>query len=131
MEYFEKTINELICKNDIMSLGKKNNLYILIDTCFFNLKITYYEAKKSYLINLDENIRIVKYSKIILKKAIHFGGSSIRDFKGITGKSGNFQSEFKVYDRAKKRCSRNNCSGQISRKIISNRSTFICSVCQK
>ncbi len=72
--------------------------------------------KKSYLINLEENKRIVKYSKIILKKAIDFGGSSIRDFKGITGKSGNFQSEFKVYDRTKKRCSRNNCSGQISRK---------------
>ena len=87
--------------------------------------------KKSYLINLDENKRIVKYSKLILKKAIDFGGSSIRDFKGITGKSGNFQSEFKVYDRAKKKCSRNNCFGQISRKIISNRSTFICSVCQK
>ena len=87
--------------------------------------------KKSHLIDLNESKRIVKYSKIILNKAIHFGGSSIRDFKGITGKSGKFQSEFKVYDREKKRCSRSNCSGLISRKIISNRSTFICTVCQK
>jgi len=102
---------------------------IYVNEILFQAKINPF--RKSFLINLDENKRIVKYSKIILKKAIHFGGSSIRDFKGITGESGNFQSEFKVYDRAKKKCSRNNCFGQISRKIISNRSTFICSVCQK
>ena len=41
-------------------------------------------------IDLNERKRIIKYSKIILNKAIYFGGSSIRDFKGINGKSGNF-----------------------------------------
>ena len=120
-----KNIKNLLLDQKLVSgLG---NIYV--NEILFQAKINPF--KKSYLINLDENKRIVKYSKIILKKAIDFGGSSIRDFKGITGKSGNFQSEFKVYDRTKKRCSRNNCSGQISRKIISNRSTFICSVCQK
>ena len=120
-----KNIKNLLLDQKLVSgLG---NIYV--NEILFQAKINPF--KKSYLINLDENKRIVKYSKIILKKAIDFGGSSIRDFKGITGKSGNFQSEFKVYDRAKKRCSRNNCFGQISRKIISNRSTFICSVCQK
>ena len=121
-----------MCIRDSLLLDRKlvsglGNIYV--NEILFQAKINPF--KKSYLINLDENKRIVKYSKIILKKAIRFGGSSIRDFKGITGKSGNFQSEFKVYDRAKKRCSRNKCSGQIRRKIISNRSTFICSVCQK
>mgnify|MGYP006215833705 CR=1 FL=1 len=120
-----KNIKNLLLDQKLVSgLG---NIYV--NEILFQAKINPF--KKSYLINLEENKRIVKYSKIILKKAIDFGGSSIRDFKGITGKSGNFQSEFKVYDRTKKRCSRNNCSGQISRKIISNRSTFICSVCQK
>ena len=120
-----KNIKNLLLDQKLVSgLG---NIYV--NEILFQAKINPF--KKSYLINLDENKRIVKYSKIILKKAIDFGGSSIKDFKGITGKSGNSQSEFKVYDRAKKRCSRNNCFGQISRKIISNRSTFICSVCQK
>ena len=120
-----KNIKNLLLDQKLVSgLG---NIYV--NEILFQAKINPF--KKSYLINLDENKRIVKYSKIILNKAIRFGGSSIRDFKGITGKSGNFQSEFKVYDRAKKRCSRNKCSGQIRRKIISNRSTFICSVCQK
>ncbi len=120
-----KNIKNLLLDQKLVSgLG---NIYV--NEILFQAKINPF--KKSYLINLDENKRIIKYSKIILNKAIRFGGSSIRDFKGISGKSGNFQSEFKVYDRAKKRCSRSKCSGQIRRKIISNRSTFICSVCQK
>ena len=116
--------NVLLDQKLVSGLG---NIYV--NEILYQAKVNPF--KKSHLIDLNEIKRIVKYSKIILKKAIQFGGSSIRDFKGITGKSGNFQSEFKVYDRAKKRCSRNNCSGQIKRKIISNRSTFICSVCQK
>ena len=37
----------------------------------------------------------------MLKKAIRFGGSSIRDFKNVSGKGsiGLFQNEFKVYQR--------------------------------
>ena len=125
LENRTKNIKNILLDQKLVSgLG---NIYV--NEILFQAKINPF--KKSYLINLDENKRIVKYSKIILKKAIDFGGSSIRDFKGVTGKSGNFQSEFKVYDRAKKRCSRKKCSGQIRRKIISNRSTFICSVCQK
>ena len=120
-----KNIKNLLLDQKLVSgLG---NIYV--NEILYQAKINPF--KKSHLIGLDENKRIIKYSKIILKKAIHFGGSSIRDFKGTTGKSGNFQSEFKVYDREEKRCSRNKCSGLIRRKIISNRSTFMCTVCQK
>ena len=118
-----------IKKNNFLKKELLKPTKIYVNEILYQAKVNPF--KKSHLIELNEIKRIVKYSKIILNKAINFGGSSIRDFKGITGKSGNFQSEFKVYDRTKKRCSRNNCSGQISRKIISNRSTFICSVCQK
>ena len=52
------------------------------------------------------------------KRSRKFDCSDFRNFKGVTGKSGNFQSEFKVYDCEKKRCSRNNCSALIKRKII-------------
>ena len=120
-----KNIKNLLLDQKLVSgLG---NIYV--NEILYQAKVNPF--KKSQLIDLNENKRIVKYSKIILNKAIYFGGSSIRDFKGINGKSGNFQSEFKVYDREKKRCSRNNCSGLIRRKIISNRSTFMCNVCQK
>ena len=133
---FNKTYLSKILKNrtkNIKNLLLDQKLVSGLGNIYVN-EILYYAKinpfKKSCLISINENKRIVKYSKIILNKAIQFGGSSIRDFKGITGKSGNFQSEFKVYDRAKKRCSRSNCSGQIRRKIISNRSTFMCTVCQ-
>jgi len=120
-----KNIKNLLLDQKLVSgLG---NIYV--NEILYQAKVSPF--KKSHLIELNEIKKIVKYSKIILNKAISFGGSSIRDFKGITGKSGNFQSEFKVYDREEKRCSRYNCSGQIKRKIISNRSTFMCTVCQK
>ena len=74
---------------------------------------------------------IILFSKKVLTKAIKKGGSSIRDFKDTFGKSGNFQNEFKVYQREDLNCPRNKCIGKIKKKIISNRSTFFCNICQK
>ena len=75
--------------------------------------------------------RIISFSKSVLNKAIQRGGSSIRDFRNISGKSGNFQKEFKVYQRENLNCLRNKCSGKIKKISISNRSTFFCNTCQK
>ena len=46
--------------------------------------------------------KIITFSKSVLNKAIQKGGSSIRDFKNTLGESGNFQKEFKVYQREKR-----------------------------
>ena len=75
--------------------------------------------------------KIITYSKSILNRAIKKGGSSIRDFKNITGKSGNFQKEFRVYQRENLSCLRTKCNGKIQKIFISNRSTFFCNTCQK
>jgi formamidopyrimidine-DNA glycosylase len=75
--------------------------------------------------------KIVTYSKSVLNKAIKKGGSSIRDFKNISGKSGNFQKEFKVYQRENLNCLRGKCGGKIKKIFVSNRSTFFCNNCQK
>ena len=75
--------------------------------------------------------KIILYSKSVLNKAIQKGGSSIRDFKNTSGKIGNFQKEFKVYQRENLNCLRNKCTGQIQKIFISNRSTFFCNNCQK
>jgi len=75
--------------------------------------------------------KIIKFSKKVLSRAIKKGGSSIRDFKNISGKNGNFQKEFKVYQRENLNCSRNKCTGKITKIFISNRSTFFCNICQK
>ena len=75
--------------------------------------------------------KIISFSKSVLKKAIKKGGSSIRDFKNTSGQSGNFQKEFKVYQRENLNCPRNKCTGKIKKIFISNRSTFFCNTCQK
>ena len=74
---------------------------------------------------------IILFSKKVLNRAIKKGGSSIRDFRDAFGKSGNFQKEFKVYQRENLNCFRSKCKGRIKKIFISNRSTFFCNICQK
>ena len=75
--------------------------------------------------------KIIFFSKSVLNKAIKKGGSSIRNFKNISGKTGNFQKEFKVYQRENLNCLRSKCIGKIKKIFISSRSTFFCNICQK
>ncbi len=69
--------------------------------------------------------------KIDSIKATIREGLSIRDFKNISGRKGNFQKNLKVYERDKFNCKRLKCRGIIQKKTISNRSTFFCNTCQK
>ena len=83
----------------------------------------------SKLTSTDLN-KIIKYSRITLKNAIKFGGSSIKDFKSVSGGGGSFQTKFNVYDRENQKCNKSKCKGIIQKRYISNRSTFICNFCQ-
>jgi len=87
--------------------------------------------KQANLLKKKNCRKIIVNSKKILLDAIKKGGSSIRDFKNTSGKIGNFQRNFKVYEREGLRCKRFECKGVIQKKIISNRSTFFCNTCQK
>ena len=87
--------------------------------------------KKAKRLNKNECFNVILNSKKILQQAINKGGSSIRDFKDISGNKGNFQKEFKVYRQDGSDCKRTNCKGIIKKKIKSNRSTFFCVSCQK
>jgi len=86
--------------------------------------------RKAKHLTKDEYKKILSNSKLVLKKAIKKGGSSIRDFKNINGKVGNFQKDFKVYQRENLQCLEPKCSGIIKKKIMSNRSSFFCNYCQ-
>ena len=82
-------------------------------------------------INKKEIGDIIKFTKKILIKSIDQGGSSIKNFVNIEGKSGSFQQKFNVYNREKSKCNRNKCLGIIQKINISNRSSYFCSKCQK
>tara|TARA_B110001452_G_C15191022_1_gene413548 strand:+ start:20 stop:883 length:864 start_codon:yes stop_codon:yes gene_type:complete len=88
-------------------------------------------TKKAMKLSNKECEKIILFSKRVLYQAIIKGGSTIRDFKNISGDSGNFQKVFKVYQRENQNCLRNKCTGKIKKKITSNRSTFFCNTCQK
>ncbi len=57
------------------------------------------------------------------------GGSSLRDHRRTDGALGDFQHNFRVYDREGEPCPA--CKGKIKRIVQTGRSTFYCPSCQK
>jgi formamidopyrimidine-DNA glycosylase len=124
-------------------LNKKKNIKsFLLDQKFVSGIGNIYASEILFLSRINPKIyamklsrekckKIIFFSKIVLNKAIKKGGSSIRDFKNISGISGNFQKEFKVYQRENLNCLRSKCTGKIKKIFISDRSTFFCNTCQK
>ena len=115
--------NFLLDQKYVSGLG---NIYV--NEILFFAKINPQKLCKK--IDNSEIVEIIKFSKIVLGRAIKKGGSSIRDFKNSEGKKGSFQAEFSVYNRKNEKCLRKGCNGVIHRILISNRSTFVCQNCQ-
>ncbi len=116
--------NFLLDQNFVSGVG---NIYAseILYHCKINPK------KKGGKLIQNDIKKIAKYTKKILFQAIKKGGSTIRDFKNIKGLHGNYQKEFKVYNRENYKCLRLGCNGLIKKIIINNRSTFYCNNCQK
>ncbi len=75
--------------------------------------------------------KLVEAIKAVLNDAIRAGGSSLRDHRRTDGALGDFQHDFRVYDRAGKPCPTPGCRGTIRRIVQGARSTFFCPVCQR
>lgn len=80
-------------------------------------------------LTLAEARRLVPAIKAVLAQAIDAGGSSLRDYVQADGELGNFQRDFRVYDRAGLACT--TCTGPIERIVQGARATFYCPVCQR
>ena len=141
LEPFDKKFSLDYFKN-FSKNRKKNVKNLLMDQTFvsglgniyanevlFMSKI--FPLRKSSNLNEIQIKSLILNIKKILKISISKGGSSIRDFQSISGKVGNFQQFFNVYNRENKNCSRISCKGKIKRIIVSNRSSFYCNKCQK
>jgi formamidopyrimidine-DNA glycosylase len=79
----------------------------------------------------ERTVRLVDAIKAVLNDAIAAGGSSLRDHRRTDGSLGDFQHNFRVYDREGKPCPTRGCKGTIKRIVQNGRSTFFCAVCQK
>ena len=75
--------------------------------------------------------RLVDAIKAVLNDAIKAGGSSLRDHRRTNGELGDFQHDFRVYDREGAPCPTKGCKGKIRRIVQGARSTFFCPVCQR
>ena len=116
--------NFLIDQKFVSGIG---NIYASEILYFCKIK----PSKKGKKISIEECQKIIYFSKYVLRKSIQKGGSTIRDFKNVSGYTGKFQKEFRVYQRENLKCYSKDCMGTIIKKNISNRSTFFCRVCQK
>ena len=132
IKYFEKFIknkkknikNLLMDQTFVSGLG---NIYV--NEILFISKI--HPLRTCSNLDVYEIRRLILNTKKILKVSISKGGSSIRDFKNIFGKSGEYQQFFYAYGHENKDCSRASCNGKIKKIFISNRSSFLCNKCQK
>jgi len=77
--------------------------------------------------------RIFENTNQVIAEAIMVGGSTISDFRGVSGDSdlGYFAQQFRVFNREGEECITESCKGIILRIVQSGRSTFYCPKCQK
>lgn len=71
---------------------------------------------------------LVAKIKRVLSSAIEAGGTTLNDFTQSDGKPGYFRHELRVYGRAGEPCYE--CGTLITARIIAQRNTFYCAVCQ-
>ena len=85
--------------------------------------------KKASLLNDDELLNIIKYTKEILEKAILNGGTTIRSYESSEGVHGKFQQNLLVHNRENENCP--NCKNKIIKIKVGGRGTYYCPNCQK
>lgn len=65
----------------------------------------------------------------VLARAIHSGGTTLRDYLDSAGRPGYFAQELLVYEREGHPCFQ--CGAPIRRKVIGQRSSYFCPRCQR
>jgi len=85
--------------------------------------------RPAYKIKKSEILVLYKSIKKILRKAIELRGTSSEDFRDASGRSGNYASALRVYQREGEKCTR--CQNPIKRIKFASRSAHWCPKCQK
>ncbi|WP_297480104.1 bifunctional DNA-formamidopyrimidine glycosylase/DNA-(apurinic or apyrimidinic site) lyase [Ferrovum sp.] len=80
-------------------------------------------------IGMERYHRLAQAVRQVLEQAIRAGGSTLRDFVGVTGEGGYFQQQHQVYGRTGQPCVR--CATPIRQIRQGQRSTWYCPRCQR
>jgi len=123
--YFKKRVinikNALIDQKIIAGIG---NIYA--SEILYKAKIN--PLRKVNSLSQNDLNSIITFTKIILKRSIDVGGTTIRDHMQPDGSLGYFKQKLQVYGKVNEKCK--TCNSYIVKEVISNRSTFICKHCQ-
>lgn len=136
-EPFSKLFNLNYCKNYLKD-KKKPIKQVLLDQSFvagigniyadeilFSIKVN---PKTNANKLKDEDIKnLIKQTRLILKKAIKAGGTTIRSYTSSLGVTGRFQLNLKVHTM--KTCPV--CKSEIKKITVGGRGTYYCPKCQK
>lgn len=64
----------------------------------------------------------------VLREALAHAGTTLRDYRGLDGRTGDFQGRLRVYGREDEPCPR--CGEAVRRVVQAGRSTYFCPACQ-
>ena len=82
--------------------------------------------RKSSSISTEELKKLISSIKLVLRKAIDSGGTTLKDFKKLDGTPGYFKQKLLIY--SKKHC---RCGETVKNIKLGGRSSFYCDRCQK
>ena len=132
MDALDTRLNEEYLQNKICKSIVPIKQILLNQTIIAGIGIIYaseilYDAKispftKGCSLKIFEIKKIIKSIKKILRKAINSGGSTLKDYVSADGTTGNFQNNFKVYNRDNLKILRY----KIKRIVQYGRPTFYC-----
>ncbi len=129
--YIKKYLSRVVknIKNTLMDqkfISGIGNIYAseILNYCKIN------PLKSSNKITNVEIKKIIFFTIKVLKLSIKKGGTSINNFYSVKGKKGNYQKEFRAYNRENENCKNKLCLGKIIKINIANRSTYMCNICQ-
>ena len=118
----QKIKNILLDQSVVAGLG---NIYV--NEILFHSCIS--PKRQGRNISLNKCEIIVNSTKLIIKKAIRAGGTTIKDHIQPDGNLGYFKFNLKVYSKTNKNCV--NCNSLIKEVMISSRASFYCPKCQR
>lgn len=112
----------LLDQTIITGLG---NIYV--DEVLYRCKLN--PITKSNTLKKADLSNIIKYSSIVLDKAIKLGGTTIRSYTSSLGVTGRFQNELNVHTLENEPCKV--CQTPIVKTKVNGRGTYFCPKCQK
>ena len=111
--------NLIMNQNIIVGVG---NIYACESLYLSKIK----PQRKSSSLSTIELKKLISNIKLVLKKAIALGGTTLKDFKSLDGSPGYFEQELLIYN--KEFCK---CGKKVINIKLGGRSSFYCSSCQK